>query len=104
MYKTIYKYTLHGVGQILEVPMPAGARVVHVGEQADYVQVWAEVNPNAEMQTCRFMVVPTGYALPADDSDITAERSEYLGTAHFTDGTVWHVYQLYRLYEGADNA
>ena len=97
MYKTIYKYTLAAYGQHIKVSMPAGARVVHVGEQAGYVQIWAEVNPDAEKEEYTFVLVPTGYCLPADDSDITPDKSEYLGTAStMPDGLVWHVYQIYR--------
>jgi hypothetical protein len=82
---TVWKFEV-AAGDVVRVPMPAGARVLHVGTQRPrHLCVWAEVDGLAGLVERRFLVRGTGHPLPAD-------RGPHLGTV--IDGPfVWHVYE-----------
>lgn len=65
--------------------MPAGARIVHVGQQHGVPTVWALVDPAAPRVARRVEVVGTGYKFAA---------GEYVGTVLMPNGLVWHVVDL----------
>lgn len=69
--------------------VPAGARLLHVREQKDYVALWYEIpDPSAPTEPHRFQLFGTGTG-PIHDG------LEYVGTCIFADGMlVIHVYEL----------
>lgn len=84
MTRAVWKYTL-GYG-LNNLAMPAGARVVHVGDQHGLVTLWAEVDPAADREQRLFVFVGTGH---------DADGGEYVGSAIVGGGAlVWHVYEV----------
>ena len=83
--RTVCRYPLTS-GLYSHVDMPLDARIVHVGHQEGNLTLWAEVDPDLEMRTYAFEVVPTGGPCP--------EGSVYAGTA-VVGGFVWHVYEVH---------
>jgi hypothetical protein len=82
--KSIWKYPLVLSGGPQTMFMPAGARVVFVGEQNDRPVMWTEVG-GGEPDTCRvFRIFGTGQPIPG---------GEYVGTA-ICGRFVWHVYEV----------
>lgn len=65
------------------IPMSAGARLLHVHEQGGQAYLWAEVDPTARRSPRYVRVVATGQEFPLGGS--------YIGTFHL-DGLVFHVY------------
>jgi hypothetical protein len=84
MSAVIYKYPLGEYPGITQMAMPAGARIVHVGEQYGCVTVWAIVDRGAPLKVRHLNVVATG-----EDFD-----GEYVSTAQMSTGLVWHVVDL----------
>ena len=66
--------------------MPAGAKVLTVAAQGERVCIWALCDPDAPKENRDFTILGTGFSAPPD-------ASAYLGTAHTTDGFVWHVFE-----------
>lgn len=71
--------------------MPAGAELLHVGEQhiggdAYALYVWARVDTDQPATKRLLEVVGTGWA----DSDGGAGR--YVGTVHLLSGEVYHIF------------
>lgn len=100
---TIHKYVLDENKNITEVEMPAGAIILHVGEQCNRPCVWAKVRTDAPTGTPtirvhRFLVVGTGREVKVDDNDIpgyTCRELVYRGTAHLDGGSlIAHVFEL----------
>jgi hypothetical protein len=82
----IYPYpnSVHDAVFEMEVQMPKGARILHVGEQAGTVCVWAEVDPGNGTTPYRLYSVGTGFgAVP--------EGKRYIGTVQ-NGAYVWHIY------------
>ena len=84
--RAIWKFTLPSfVFQGYGIPM--GSKVVHVHEQDGDVCLWVEVETGPiEYEKRFFCVVGTESEIP--------EGATYIGTAHFSDGTVWHAYEV----------
>ena len=80
--KRIFKYTTAPFAD--KVAMKEGAAVLSVGVQGDWLQLWAEVDPEAPITFHPVSVVPTGGEVP--------DGQQFVGTAQLPDGTVWHVY------------
>jgi len=82
--KTVYKYQVPIDGTI---KLPLGATVLHVGEQAQSVCLWALVDTNQPLVGRRFMLVGTGHPIP--------ETATYHGTGHIMiGGLVFHVFEI----------
>jgi hypothetical protein len=89
--QVIYKYSAP-VEPAMDVEMPAGAEVIHVGDQTgrgDTIQFWALVPLNKRLQekteTRRFRLCPTGTAAPDD--------APHIGTVISGGGRlVWHIF------------
>lgn len=77
----VWKYLL-GPG-LTNIPMSAGARLLHAHEQDGRAYVWAEVDPTARCVDRWVRVVGTGHEFPPGGT--------YVGTFHL-DGLVFHVY------------
>ena len=82
--KTIFKYSFNA-GTRLEVDMPTGSTVVHVGEQNDDVTIWAQVESDNPKESRVFNIVGTGRIIPTG-------LTRYLGTV-LIGPYVWHVYE-----------
>lgn len=69
---------------VITVKMPAGARAISVGKQAEDVCVWFEVEPSANLEPTRLFCIGTGHGTVPDNS-------RFIGTV--IDGfNVWHFY------------
>lgn len=58
----VFKYPV-GVNDIIEVPLPKGAKPLHFGEQNGMVCLWALVDPSAPLTTYRFRMAGTGHPI-----------------------------------------
>lgn len=81
-------------GQI-HIKMPVGAKVLHVGMQGTHwlgaaggACMWAEVNPEHDVEYRDFRVFATGESIPEDHAHPLAYRGTLI-----TEGFVWHVYE-----------
>lgn len=84
--KAIYKYRLQPATTSF-VSMPAGARLLHVGDQFGDLLVWALVDGSAPWEAREFRVLGTGH--PADNLD----GFSHLGTVQQNGGMlVWHIF------------
>lgn len=79
------------IGRHEALPIPIGARPIHVGMQRQWpkppkvVNVWFEVNPAADRKLRTFVVHGTGH--PIEEGDV------HIGTTQ--DGEfVWHLYEV----------
>ncbi len=79
--KTIYKYEVCTALQI-----PAGAQLLHVGEQDGRLVMWARVDTLQPVALRRLEVVGTGW-VDRDGGD-----GAYLGTIQASGGLVWHIF------------
>lgn len=65
MQKVIYKYQIQNT--VSKLQLPAGATVLHVGQQEGNVTLWAQVNKDTTALVNRmFAIVGTGYAWEDD--------------------------------------
>lgn len=72
-----------------DIEMPVGAQILSVHGQRDAICLWALVDPDAEKETRRFVVVGTGSRFNADC------KMEYLGTAFLHgESLVFHAFEL----------
>lgn len=82
--RTVHKYSLD-ITDAQAVPMPKGAKVVHVGEQRGVLCLWAEVDTDRPKEDRHFVIVGTGNPRPKD-------AKTHLGSA-VVGPFVWHVYE-----------
>ena len=101
MNTTIWKFALTqetpvSVGVDFPIRMPAGATLRYVDMQRNALYLWAEVDPDAELEERAFTVRGTGHWI------FDAERFNYVGTCQQEfvvfgtsqmDYFVWHVYE-----------
>jgi hypothetical protein len=72
----------------VEIQMPTGARVVHVGSQHNIPMLWALCDAEAEVEARCFRVAGTGHPIPESVVD------NYVGTFMMMGGhLVWHVFE-----------
>lgn len=93
--RTIWKFPID-LADTITVPMPEGAKVLHVGTQQDWVHptcLWAEVDPDAPMVDRLFTFRGTGWTL--------GDVGRYVGTVH-NDPFVWHIYEALETEEDGD--
>lgn len=84
----IYKYPLiQDPTQLQLVEMPAGATMLHIGEQHGQLYVWALVNENSTVVNYKFFVLGTG-----GDIGHLEMRSKFLASTQMSSGLVWHVF------------
>ena len=84
----IFKYPLvQDPDRLHYVEMPAGAKMLHVGEQHGELYVWAMVNPNSTAVNYKFFVLGTG-----EDIGHLEMRCGFLGSVQMSNGLVWHVF------------
>lgn len=81
--REVWKYPLSQVEQT--VAIPDGARAVHAAMQNDSPTLWFELDPTSAPVDRKFVVVGTGWPLPAE--------GEHRGS--LLDGMfVWHIYEV----------
>lgn len=81
----IWKFVLPPV-DVVDVPMPQGAKILSVQAQGGIPCVWAQVETTNVMEMRRFYVFMTG-------EEIDTEHKEYLGTILLRGGSyVIHIY------------
>lgn len=84
----IYKYPLtQDFTAVQTVIMPAGAQVLHVGEQHGMLCVWAMVRQDATPVNYKFFVLGTGQSIDHLEFDV-----KFLGSVQMSTGLVWHVF------------
>ncbi len=86
MKRRIWKFELSSA-PTAGVMMPKGSHVLSAAAQGKVVCVWAICDPEQPVEPRDFWVLGTGFLAPDGD-----ER--YVGTAHCTDGLVWHVFEV----------
>lgn len=87
MSKVIWKFDLP-MRDVVTVPMPRGASVLHVNAQHDNPMLWALCDPTAEMTEREFRFTGTGH--PIEDRHI----GTYIGTFQMRGGQlVFHVFE-----------
>lgn len=69
MTRRIYKYPFP-VADLVEVDMPAGAKIVHVDVQRGTACIWALVDPTHPPEVHRFRVVGTGHSVGDDEEHV----------------------------------
>ena len=84
----IWKFSLGTLTEKIDVEMPLGAEVIHVGQDANgELCLWARVATNNGPVMRRFYIFGTGQDMPS--------MMRHLGTVVM--GTfVWHVYEFER--------
>lgn len=71
------------------IPMPADAKIIHVGEQDNFPFLWAELDTDGVYVKRNFLVLGTGHPFPKH-----VTRWEHLGTVKLDDGAIMiHVYE-----------
>lgn len=80
--KTVWKFPI--LGGFEQLPMPRGAKILHVADQGGIITLWAEVDTTAERVRRGVVVVGTGRPLPQGEGSHvgTVMQGEY----------VWHLY------------
>lgn len=88
MTKRVWRYELD-IGRSTALELPSGAQVLHVGYKEDRpaAQLWALVEDTAALETRRFQVVGTDWA-------IDLPNMQHVGTCVLSGGFyVWHVFE-----------
>lgn len=95
--RTVWKFELPLQDAIIEVEMPKGAQILHVGKQGAerIVYLWALVESDADKETRRFRIHGTGHPLANNAGTGYNTYDTYVGTAIMLDGMlVWHVFEV----------
>ncbi len=87
MRKTVWKFPLP-ITDHVSIPMPRGAKILHVEAQDDQPHIWALVDSLAELVPRHFKVFGTGH--PIDDE---IHVGQHVGTLQLRNGLVWHVFE-----------
>lgn len=89
MKKTIWKFTLE-VKDIQTLDMPKGAEILTVQFQETHGQLWALVDPEAEIEERDIEIFGTGNPIHCD----MGLTRQYIGTYQMHGGNlVWHVFE-----------
>lgn len=87
MTKTIWKFALDPLNDVMSINMPKGAEVLSAGVQSGIVHLWAVVDPEADKEPRAFLAVGTGH-LTFDD------LGRFVGTVMLFDGQlVFHIFE-----------
>jgi hypothetical protein len=63
----IFKYALtRETDDDIELLIPEGFKIIHIGFQNDLLCLWAEVDPDAASEVVSFGVLGTGHQIPDD--------------------------------------
>lgn len=82
----VWKLTITSVRKEHLFTLPAGARVLSVGEQDDKLRAWVRVNQDETSSRCLSLVaIGTGWEF--DDAGW-----RFVGTVQSISGLVWHIF------------
>ena len=88
---TIYKYKLDLKDGEQEINLPSPYTILQVGNQAEELVVWAQIDPDGVPSKAVFRVFHTGQGLPEDICDY-----DHKGSVMFIGGSfVVHVFCRY---------
>lgn len=90
--KRIHKYRLPDVSRqpgAFTVQLPVGASIIEVNHQGGKLQIWAIIDPEAELEPRLFTYAETGKGLPY-------ESMNHIGTVHLPgQHLVVHVFEIF---------
>lgn len=86
--KTIWKYELQPVDS-QNIQMPVEAEILTLQVQNGQPQLWALVDPNAEMTTRHIEMFGTGNIIPP----LMTEKRRYIGTYQHGKHLIFHVFE-----------
>lgn len=90
--KSIYKFPIKHVADVVRLEMPSGAEVLTVQVQHETPCIWAICDPKAELVNRHFEIFGTGHILP-ENMDIEFNY-KYIGTFQLHEGGfVGHVFE-----------
>ncbi len=85
--RSIFKYQIRRLSDVVIVKMLKGAKVISVAEQGGILCLWAEVDVSEPMEERVFRIAGTGHNLGGDEG-------RYIGSVVCSGGAlVWHVYE-----------
>lgn len=88
MNSTIWKFPLAPYRSTLDIPR--GGEILCMQSQGGTPTLWIKVNPDAEIETRVFIILPTGRLVTKEQMDFLS----YVGTYQQDGGThVWHVFE-----------
>lgn len=86
--KTIWKYPLDQIGQVIQLEIPRAAKLLTVQLQGGTPTLWALVEKNAPYEATRQVI------LLGTGENIKRELGDYLGTVQSNIGLVWHAFEV----------
>ena len=87
MTVTVWKFVVPPEGEF-SLKMPAGAKLLDVQEQHGIAAIWAQLDPDADMEVRRFRQFGTGH-------EFDPEGLSYVGSYQLMAGTfVAHLYEV----------
>jgi len=89
MKPVIYKYPFE-ITDEFELELPKGAHILNFDNQHETPALWCEVDPDAETETRKFLLVGTGHPIK-----YPKEKRIHLGTVQFQNGHfVGHLFEI----------
>ncbi len=90
--RMIYKYCLI-LDSIQELELPCGADILDIQIQNKKLTLWALVDPHQKkLQKRIFSLKGTGHLLEGIEN-----LKKYITTIQYSEGYVWHIYELWDL-------
>lgn len=83
--RAVWKFAVLGGTVPYVEPLPAGAKVLHLGQQRGLPHIWVEVEETAAAEDRTFQVIGTGQEIPGG--------AVYIGTWQ-EPPFVWHLYEV----------
>lgn len=103
---TVWKYTIDP-GKIndrceVDLELPTGAKILHVGAQRDNarskeeIRLWAKIDlyQNGPLVKRRLVVLGTGMEYKHDERSPLSPFMIYLDTVKMSDGLVFHIFEI----------
>jgi len=90
--RVVYKYPIWP-GSPAVVDIPAGAEIVHVGEQNSQPVLWALVDDAAPPEPREFWVYGTGHPISQPDQLVHLGTVQVPPNAYLLQELVWHVFE-----------
>ena len=85
--RTIWKYQIP-IKDHFELELPQGAEILTIQMQYGEPQLWALVNPTAQLEFRLFRLSGTGHP-------ITYSYLDYIGTVQQAEGQlIWHIFEI----------
>lgn len=96
--KKVFKYPIDayqdiapfmvGVVHNLEVKLPEGSQILHVGLQGEKIMLWVLVDPKSKLCTRKILCVGTGH-------DVHTDSLRYIDTVHLMDDSfILHFFEV----------